>query len=73
MTSFIIAVAFVINEIIDLRIKDKSPSERIKIRLLIHFIISFSVIFILYLDLAAIFFQYARIKNSANKFNLKKK
>ena len=66
MTSFIIAVAFVINEIIDLRIKDKSPSERIKIRFLSHFIISFSVIFILYLDLAAIFFQYARIKNSAN-------
>ena len=49
MTSFIIAVAFVINEIIDLRIKDKSPSERIKIRFLSHFVISFTVIFILYL------------------------
>ena len=55
MTSFIIAVAFVINEIIDLRIKDKSPSERIKIRLLTHFIISFSVIFILYVVLYYLF------------------
>lgn len=55
MTSFIIAVAFVINEIIDLRIKDKSPSERIKIRLLTHFIISFSVIFILYIALFYLF------------------
>jgi len=55
MTSFIIAVAFVINELIDLRIKDKIPSERIKIRLLTHFIISFSVIFILYVVLFYLF------------------
>jgi len=55
MTSFIIAVAFVINEIIDLKIKDKSPSERIKIRLLTHFVISFSVIFILYIVLFYLF------------------
>jgi hypothetical protein len=55
ITAFIISVAFVINEIIDLKIKDKSPSERIKIRLLTHFIISFSVIFILYVVLFYLF------------------
>ena len=55
LTAFIIAVAFVINELIDRRIKDKNPSERIKIRLLTHFIISFSVIFILYVVLFYLF------------------
>ncbi len=55
MTSFIIAIAFVINELIDRRIKDKNPSERIRIRLLTHFVISFSVIFILYIVLFYLF------------------
>jgi hypothetical protein len=55
ITAFIIAVAFVINELIDRRIKDKNPSERIKIRLLTHFSISFSVIFILYIVLFYLF------------------
>jgi len=55
ITAFIIAIAFVINEIIDLKIKDKKPSERIKIRLLTHFIISFTVIFILYVVLFYLF------------------
>ncbi len=55
MTSFIIAIAFVINELIDRRIKDKNPSERIRIRLLTHFGISFSVIFILYIVLFYLF------------------
>lgn len=55
MTSFIIAIAFVINELIDRRIKDKNPSERIRIRLLTHFIISFTVIFILYIVLFYLF------------------
>jgi hypothetical protein len=55
ITAFIIAFAFVINEMIDIRIKDKKPSERIRIRLLTHFIISFSVIFILYIVLFYLF------------------
>jgi hypothetical protein len=55
MTAFIIAVAFVINELIDRRIKDKKPSERIKLRFLSHFVISFSVIFILYIVLFYVF------------------
>jgi HKD family nuclease len=54
-TAFIIAVAFIVNEIIDIRIKDKNPSQRIKIRLLTHFIISFIVIFILYIVLYYLF------------------
>ena len=50
MTSFIIAVAFVINELIDRKIKENNnPSERIKARFLSHFVISFTVIFILYM------------------------
>jgi len=56
MTSFIIAVAFVINELIDRKIKENNnPSERIKVRFLSHFIISFSVIFILYVVLFYLF------------------
>jgi len=55
ITAFIIAIAFVINELIDRRIKDKKPSERIKIRLLTHFIISFTVIFVLYVVLFYLF------------------
>lgn len=55
ITAFIIAFAFVMNEIIDARIKMKSDSERIKIKLVTHFIISFSVIFILYIVLFYLF------------------
>jgi len=55
ITAFIIAFAFVMNEIIDVRIKMKSDSERIKIKLVTHFIISFSVIFILYVVLFYLF------------------
>ena len=55
ITAFIIAFAFVINEMIDVRIKMKSDSERIKIKLVTHFIISFTVIFILYIVLFYLF------------------
>jgi len=55
ITAFIIAFAFVMNEIIDVRIKMKSDSERIKIKLVTHFIISFTVIFILYIVLFYLF------------------
>lgn len=56
ITAFIIAIAFVINELIDLRIKNNNnPSERIKIRLFTHFVISFSVIFILYIVMYYLF------------------
>lgn len=56
MTAFIIAVAFVINELIDRKIKENNnPSERIKVRFLSHFVISFTVIFILYIILFYLF------------------
>ena len=56
MTAFIIAVAFVINELIDRKIKENNnPSERIKARFLSYFVISFTVIFILYIVLFYLF------------------